>query len=440
MKSIKRIKYALVGFFVFVFGCSSNAVETESEKETLLVHGNTNKTASTLTIPMAGNAYVTKRGSGGTEVVASGGLANWSNPNSVFSAYFRVELTESLTLKLKGYVASGSSTVRVTVNGAPFIINLNGSAAAIYNIGTFKISSPGYIKVDFQGVSKTGNYFGDISALVCSSLSAGANVNYADDPANFYWSRRGPSVHLNYDYGAPVTDNEWNYNEVTVPVGEDKIGSYYMSNGFGEGYFGIQVNSATERRILFSVWDAANGKTTLVKKGANVVVNDFGGEGTGGQSYLLFNWKVGNTYKFLNRAKPDGLGNTIYSAWFYAPEINKWTFIASWKRPNISTYLKGFHSFLENFYENEGYQGRKAKYDNQWVRTVAGVWIERTTGRFTVDATGANKQRMDFAGGVENGGFYLQNGGFFATYVNPNTIFTRAAKGNKPTVDLTTLP
>lgn len=27
-----------------------------------------------------------------------------------------------------------------------------------------------------------------------------------------------------------------------------------MANGFGEGYFGMQVNSETERRILFSVW------------------------------------------------------------------------------------------------------------------------------------------------------------------------------------------
>ena len=27
-----------------------------------------------------------------------------------------------------------------------------------------------------------------------------------------------------------------------------------MANGFGEGYFGIQVNSATQRNVLFSVW------------------------------------------------------------------------------------------------------------------------------------------------------------------------------------------
>jgi hypothetical protein len=42
--------------------------------------------------------------------------------------------------------------------------------------------------------------------------------------------------------------------EITVPVGQDPIGSYFMANGFGEGYFGFQVNSKTERRVLFSVW------------------------------------------------------------------------------------------------------------------------------------------------------------------------------------------
>jgi hypothetical protein len=65
-----------------------------------------------------------------------------------------------------------------------------------------------------------------------------------------------------------------------------------MSNGFGEGYFGMQVNAATERRILFSVWDPAAGQgiTQSVRKGAKITVQRFG-EGTGGQSYLVFDWK-----------------------------------------------------------------------------------------------------------------------------------------------------
>lgn len=55
-------------------------------------------------------------------------------------------------------------------------------------------------------------------------------------------------------YSIPQNSNiEWYDNEVKVPKGEDVLGSYFMANGFGEGYFGFQVNSPTERRILFSV-------------------------------------------------------------------------------------------------------------------------------------------------------------------------------------------
>lgn len=57
-----------------------------------------------------------------------------------------------------------------------------------------------------------------------------------------------------------------------------------------------------------------------------------------------------------------------------------------------------------------------------------------------VDATGKNKQRMDFGGGVENGRFFLRNGGFFNTYVEAGTPFTRPAGGQLPQVDIESLP
>jgi Domain of unknown function (DUF5077) len=74
-----------------------------------------------------------------------------------------------------------------------------------------------------------------------------------DEGDFFYWGRRGPSVHLNYLLPDSV-DARWFYNELTVPAAEDKVSSYFMVNGFDLGYFGIQVNSTTERRILFVVW------------------------------------------------------------------------------------------------------------------------------------------------------------------------------------------
>jgi hypothetical protein len=61
-------------------------------------------------------------------------------------------------------------------------------------------------------------------------------------------------------------------------------------------------------------------------------------------------------------------------------------------------------------------------------------------GRLTGDATVTNAQRMDYAGGLENGRFYLRNGGFFADYVPVNQNFTRPATGQQPTVDVNSLP
>ena len=41
-----------------------------------------------------------------------------------------------------------------------------------------------------------------------------------------------------------MQDFEWFYSELLVPVGSDVIGSYFATNGFSEGYFGIQVKES----------------------------------------------------------------------------------------------------------------------------------------------------------------------------------------------------
>ncbi|KLO13599.1 hypothetical protein SCHPADRAFT_904058 [Schizopora paradoxa] len=390
---------------------------------------------STKTVALAGNAFITSAPAGASETISSNGLVNWNNANTICSAYFRMTSAGSVTVGLDASLAgSTQSTVKVTINGTGFTVQLSGTAAKIYNVGSVNVTAPGYVKVDLQGVSKDGSSFGTVSGLSVTTSSA---LVFANDPANYYWSRRGPSVHMNYTV---PSNSEYFYNEVTVPVGQDAVGSYFMVNGFNGGYAGIQVRE-NERWVLFSVWDADNGgKTTLVSKGAGVIDNSFGGEGTGGQSYLVFNWVAGNTYKFITRIRPDGSGSTLFSAWFFAPESNSWRYIATWKRPSTNTYQSGVHSFLENFYDTKGYIGRRAQYGNQWVRNVNGTWSELTTGRFTGDATATNAQRMDYAGGLENGRFYLRNCGFFSDYVQLNQNFTRPATGQQPTVDVNTLP
>ena len=270
------------------------------------------------------------------------------------------------------------------------------------------------------------------------------------DEGNFYyWGRRGPSVHLNYPTPAGA-DVEWFYNEVTVPEGQDVLGSYFMANGFAEGYFGMQVNSATERRILFSVWSPYktddpksipdDQKIKMLRKGEDVHTGEFGNEGAGGQSYLRYNWQTGNTYRFLLQGTPSGDSTTTYTAYFFAPEQGTWRLVASFKRPHTHTYLKRLHSFLENFIPDTGDKGRRVYFGNQWIRGTSGSWAELTQARFTADATARKGYRMDYAGGSDKQRFFLQNCGFFADYTEIGKEFDRTATGRGPVVELGKLP
>ncbi|OPB89440.1 nematoblast specific protein [Elizabethkingia miricola] len=404
---------------------------------------------STFSVPVAGNSFLTVKPSGANEVITSTKLGNWTNSNSVISTYLRVSNAGTLSIGLKASVPSGTSVVKVTVGNVSKNVTLTGSANTSYTAGDFNISTPGYVKVDLQGVSKTGGYFADVTDITFSGTAASGTNIFSNDTSYYYWARRGPSCHLGYT--VPTSSNvSYYYNEVTVPVGEDKIGSYFMANGFGEGYFGIQVNSATERRVLFSVWspfptDDPNNippdhKIVLNRAGSGVTIGEFGNEGSGGQSYYKYNWTAGQTYKFLLKGEPDGTGKTDYTAWFLSPDTTTWKLIASWKRPQTSTYLKGFYSFVENFNPENGYMGRKAEFKNQWVRTSAGNWQAVSAAKFTVDATYNAQQRIDAMGGTNGNSFFLQNGGFFNTIVAPGTQFSVTAPTQAPDIDFSTLP
>ncbi len=394
-------------------------------------------------VPMGGNAYVTKQAE---EQQRRGRGPRWESPDMVQSIYFRVDRPAELELALKAKVPQGESRIRATIGGKSREVELKGGEVAAVSLGKYSAKEAGYVRIDLQGLKKSGEVFAEVEAVAVEAPDA-VELNYVKENGEnrFYWGRRGPSVHLGYSLpkGEPV---EWFYNEITVPEGSDPIGSYFMSNGFGEGYFGMQVNSPQERRVLFSVWSpfSTNNpkeipddqKITLLKKGEGVHGGEFGGEGSGGQSYWNYPWKAGETYRFLNRVHPDGQGSTVYSAWFYQPEKKDWKLIASFKRPKTDKHLTGAHSFLENFADRNGYLGRGALYGNQWACDVKGAWHEVTEARFTGDDIAQRGYRMDFAGGSKGKEFFMKNGGFFAENVKIGTRFTReSTAGKKPRVD-----
>ena len=395
-----------------------------------------------ITIPVGGNSF-TQPAQEAENIITNVGIKNWTNPKTVIRTYFRLAKSGNLTLSVKAK-SEGKSKISISILDKTKTLNVDGESEIV--AGEWQISKPGYIAVELRGISKTGSHFAEIPELHISGSAVDENLVYVKNNEGnyFYWGRRGPSVHLGYKQ--PEGKNiEWFYNEVKVPVGQDVQGSYYMANGFKNGYFGMQVNSPTERRILFSIWSPfvtddpksipEDQRVKLLKKGVGVTVNDFGNEGSGGQSYLRFNWKAGSVYKYLLKCEPKTTGSTIYTAYFFAPEENSWRLIASWERPKTNAFLTGLHSFLENFDPAIGNISRRVQFNNQWVRDTEGNWIELTTAKFTADATARKGYRVDYAGGMKDGSFFLQNCGFFNDTVPFDQFFTRPAGNRQPEID-----
>lgn len=407
----------------------------------VLVGGNViAQQTKTYDIPLVGNAFEVGHKEGSSSTVTKVDALISPQTKNVTKTYFKVLGTGNVNIQLKGE-AKNDAQLNVGFNKKTKKYNWKSTDKTI-SVGTFAISKPGYVSVDLSGLK--GEI--PITDLIVSGTAVDNGIIYSNDPQYYYWARRGPSCHLAYEI--PSDKNvSYYYNEIVVPKDADIIGSYYMANGFGEGYFGIQANSETERRILFSVWSPFvtddpksipdDEKIVLLKKGDNVKTGEFGNEGSGGQSYMKYNWKADTTYKFLLKGVPNGDNSTTYTAWFFMPETNNWQIIASFKRPKTNTYLKRFHSFLENFMPTQGYLTRKVNFNNQWV--YDGEWKKVNGAKLTVDATYKANQRIDATGGTTSTGYFLKMGGFFNEIEQPGTAFKFDNKQTAPQIDFSKL-
>jgi len=370
------------------------------------------------------------------------GLRNWKNPHQQISYYFETKATGKLHLSIVARNKT-ASTITVLAAGKTFTVRVPaGKAFTEVQVGDIDvIENTHYYQIALRSMQKGIKPIADIQGIQLSGNIAGS-IHF-----NTKARRNAASVHLKY----PVADTAKIvsfYNEVTVPAGADIPYSYFMSCGFARGYFGIQVNSKQERRVIFSVWDAGNeavdrgkvadsNRVKLLGKGDGVIANDFGNEGTGGHSHWVYNWKADSTYKFYVTALPDSATNTTtYSGYFYAPELKAWKFIASFRAPRDGAYLDHLYSFLEDFVGSNGQQYRKAFYSNAWVQDDDAKWTEINNANFSCDVTGRAGDRTDFGGGVENNKFYLWNGGFKPANAKYNDPFTRPAAGKKPVINL----
>jgi len=371
------------------------------------------------------------------------GLQNWTDIKQEIHYFFHIAQEGKLLIALNLKNAEAGSIISVEIANKTFRLSIPQSTKfqkKILGIVDFKDS--GFYSIKIKGLKKSGNTIAEIESLELSG-SAANGIHFNKKPR-----RNAASVHLRY----PISDTTLLtsfYNEITIPENADILHSYYMSNGFSRGYFGIQVNSENERRVIFSVWDAGNeavnrskvadsNKVKLIAKGDGVFADDFGNEGTGGHSHWRYNWKSGITYKMLVTALMDSASQTTtYTGYFFVPEQQKWKLIASFRAPKDGKPLRNLYSFNENFVGINGQLQRYAYFGNQWGQRENGTWMELTESNFSYDATGKAGDRIDYGGGMEGGMFYLWNGGFKPANAKFGDRFIRPAKNNKPTIDFT---
>ena len=437
-RSLHKSFFLILTFLIFIT-TTSFKTNNQIEKE---------KLQFSISIPTEGNSWIINDLEQNEELVTKGGIKNWSNRETIIRTYFKVEQAGKLNVAILARSVNGYSVVKIKCGDKTSEISVSNSDQDTISAGVFEIKGKGYHFIEIQGLEKSGEYFPEIESILIGGEATKGKVYFAKE--DFYWGRRGPSVHLNFQLPENAMNARYFYNEITVPENNDVLGSYFMANGFAQGYFGIQVNSPTERRILFSVWSPYKTdnqgeipeefKIKLLKKGDDVYTGEFGNEGSGGQSYLKFNWKAGTTYKFLLKGEPTGNDETDFTAWFFAPESGQWKLIASFRRPKTDTYLTRLHSFLENFYTETGNITRKGFYTNQWIFSTENQWIEITKSKFTADATARKESRMDYSGGAENQAFYLQNCGFFNLTTSIDSYFERQTSGVPPIINFEDLP
>jgi len=372
----------------------------------------------------------------GLRVSSRSGITGWNDSELKVLWFGEIKnpgmLDCSVVLRLP---ADATSKLQLTLAGQSNQAIVRGAGPDIVtaDFGAFDIAKAGYQRFTLESLNPQGQPSGDLDALLLDGPAA------QDAHFNLQSRRNAASVHLVYPVDKDIKVEAF-YCEMTGL--EDPIWTYYMACGWHRGYFGMQVNSPTERRIIFSVWDSGNeavdrnkvvedNRVKLMAKGQDVYAGDFGNEGTGGHSHLKYMWKTGEKQRFIVTAEPTDATHTIYSGYYFHPDKKQWVLISSWKAPKEGGYMRRLYSFSENFGGSNGHVLRKALYGNQWIRTAEGRWVELTTASFSHDPTG-KADRLDRFMGIESGQFFLSHGGFVPGFTKYGEKFIRPAVGKEP--------
>ncbi len=254
--------------------------------------------------------------------------------------------------------------------------------------------------------------------------------------------RAARSVHLGWQTG------EVRAFYLEMIVERSTPGSYFMACGWDTGYFGIQELADSRKVALFSVWDPTSGdnpnavqtedRVELLHSDPTVRIRRFGGEGTGGQCMMEFDWALGQTNRFLVSSKIEGI-KTAYAGHLWMPTANAWRHLVTFRTRTGGRPLRGLYSFIEDFRRDHKsvFEIRRARFGNGWVQRANGALDALTRARFT--ASGAeweSKDNIDASPSKEAGWFELATGGDVRSSRPLRAVMTNAPVNPKPPSDI----
>jgi hypothetical protein len=288
------------------------------------------------------------------------------------------------------------------------------------------------MRVLFRGRWLRGHRLLAAALLILTFRTAGADEKLAGIACR--------SVHLSY----PAADALIFTNEVTVE--KSAPGTYFEVCGWSRGYFGMQELADGHKLLLFSVWDSASNDTQSVPDAERVQAIDpaegvrvkrFGNEGSGGQSFFDYDWKVGETYRFAVSVR-DADERTQYSGWFFHPEKKEWVRLNTFRMPTKTEPLRGLYSFIEDFRRNteSAGQARIARFGHGWVLDEQKEWKPLRVARFTGDSNPAT----NIDAGVRDGRYFLATGGDVENQTTKlNGQIPQPAAATEPAADLSAI-
>ena len=165
-------------------------------------------------VPLGGNSFITNKPQSERDGITKEGWEQWDCAEHEYHVFFKPAVDATLTLTLILGAPTEGCTIKAGLGKPDSEITVAAGATEIA-LGSYETTA-GYVDVAVQGVSKEGEVFAFPTALKVEGVEDAEMASYAreSDKQDFYWIRRGPSVHCGYDVSAAGEDVEWFYNEI----------------------------------------------------------------------------------------------------------------------------------------------------------------------------------------------------------------------------------